>query len=192
MEADKAGDDHIALTKAVRARLRAEHKRTDVTAMQLLDGAADLPDGLTAGSINRWMNGLIRSAPRCQFDYVIARWAALPDNPNVTADGVPIRKRGKRYPKASGRWIEVTEAMSANLRAEFARTGADHTKLLSGAADLPEGLTTRIILGWLYRHVQTTRAAHWDYVAARLGAMPDFVGPLTPLRKPRSGKAEIT
>lgn len=192
MEADEVSDDHIALTKAVRARLRAEHRRTDVTAMQLLDGSADLPVGLTAGSVNRWINGLIRSAPRYHLDYVFARWAALPGNLNVTADGAPVRKRGKRYPTASGMWIEVTEAMSSQLRAELARTGVDHARLLDSIADVPSDLNARVIKGWLYREAETTRAAHWDYVVARLGTMPDFAAALPPLKRKRPGKLNIT
>jgi hypothetical protein len=185
MEADQASDDHIALTKVVRASLRAEHKRTDVTAMQLLDGAEDLPDGLTAGSVNRWMNGLIRAAPRCHYDYVVARWKALPD---ATA----TQKRGKRYPTASDAWIEVTDAMSSHLRLELARTGLDHAVMFEGLIDVPPGLNARIVKGWLYEEAETTRTAHWKYVVARLAAMPDFIGPLPPLTRKRDRARSMT
>lgn len=95
--------------------------------------------------------------------------------------------RGRRYPTGTECWIDVTADMAALLRAEFVRTGYEARNFLDGAVDLPERLNARIVQGWLYSEAKTTDAMLWEYVVARLAAMPDRDGPppLNPPRKPR-------
>ncbi|MEC3949290.1 hypothetical protein [Sphingobium sp. HWE2-09] len=176
----------VPITKAIRQKLRAEIKRTGVTAMMLLKEAPDLPDGLTVAHVNRWIGGVIDAARARHIDYVMSRWASLPDNAGrVSSNGSPLPKRGKRFADSAKR-IEVTAEMSRLLRSELARTGIDHATLLDGMSHVPEGLNARIIAGWLYRQAATTNEIYWAFVMTWLGAAPDLSAPLSvPLRKPR-------
>lgn len=172
----------VPITKAIRQKLRSEIKRTGITAMMLLKDAPDAPDGLTVAHVNRWISGLIDTAPARHVDYVAGKWASLPDAASVTRDSKPLAKRGPRYADGKKR-IEVTEEMSKLLRAELARTGIDHAKLLSKAEGTPLGLTARIIRGWLYRDAKSTREDHWSWVVGYLAVCPDFAGSLPPLTR---------
>lgn len=174
------------ITKVVRQTLRAEIKRTGITAIMLLNEAHDIPDGLNAAHINRWMGGVITSAPARHVGYVIDRWAGLPDNAgSVSADGGQRPKRGKRFADDDAR-MAVTEAMSKELRAELARTGLDHATLTQRFDNPPSGLTARIIRGWLYRDSATTNETYWNFVMAWLMATPDLSGLLpVPVRRSR-------
>lgn len=176
----------VPITKAIRQKLRAEIKRTGITAMMLLKDMPDLPDGLTVAHLNRWIGGVIDTAPVRHIDYVMSRWAGLSDNAGrVSSNGTPLPKRGKRFADGTKR-IEVTEEMSKLLRAELARTGIDHATLLDGISNAPEGLNARIVAGWLYRQAATTNEVYWKFVMTWLGATPDLSTPLpVPIRKPR-------
>lgn len=86
-----------------------------------MKNARDLSEGLPARSVNRWMTGLVSSAPRAHVDYVSARWGKMPDDPGrITRDGRKLSKRGARHPVPGEEWIALTDAMIALLRAEFA------------------------------------------------------------------------
>ncbi len=100
------------VTKAIRQTLRAEIKRTGVTALMLLKNAHDAPDGLNAAHVNRWIGGIVRSAPARHVRYVTARWEALPnDAGRVSCDGEALPKRGMRFADPSATRIDVTEEM---------------------------------------------------------------------------------
>lgn len=160
------------VTKAVRQKLRSEIKRTGITAMMLLKDAPDLPDGLTVAHVNRWIGGILNAALARHVDYVMDRWASLPDAESVIRDGKPVTKRGKRFADGAKR-IDVTEEMPKLLRSELARTGMNHATMLDGLADVPTGLTARMIRGWLYQDVATTNESYWNFVLKWLNDLPD-------------------
>lgn len=174
------------ITKTIRQAFRAEIKRTGITALMLLKNAADLPDGLNAAHVNRWIGGIVTSASMRHVAYVTRRWAALPDDAGrTTTGGKPLPRRGRRVADGNDR-IPVTEAMASELRAELARTGIAHATMLDGIDDLPPGLTPRIVKGWLYRDAATTDARYWEFVMTRLNTAPDLATPLpVPIKKPR-------
>lgn len=177
------------ITKAIRQKLRSEIKRTGLTALMLLQGAGDLPEGLTVAHVNRWISGIVKAASQSHVDYVMDRWASLPDKAGrVSPNGVLLPKRGKRFADGAKR-IAVTEEMSKLLRAEMVRTGIGFADILGGADDSPEGLNSRIIKGWLYGDVLTTNERYWNFVIARYAALPDGTpvpGPIKKSRKTRN------
>ncbi len=169
-QSDEASDD-IAITDAIRAALRAEIRRTGVTAIGLIKGRRDLPTGLDARAVNRWLTGVRKIARRSDLEFAAKRWAELPDDPGrVTTDGRRLSRRGARHPAADETWIEVTPAMSAHLRAELSRTGITSAAILRGVPDLPVGLNQRVVRGWLYGETKTTDEAHWAVVVRYLMA----------------------
>jgi hypothetical protein len=99
--------DEVQITAAIRHRLKAEIRRTGITAFKLFKDNADLPEGLMPRMVNRWAAGLSKRARKDHLDYALSRYAALPD-------------------KASGRsaqWMKFTPAMADRFSAELDRTG---------------------------------------------------------------------
>lgn len=178
-------DDLQPITKAIRQKLRSDIKRTGATAIMLLQGADDLPEGLTVAHVNRWISGIVKAAPQSHVDYVLAKWASLGDDAGrIGPDGVALPKRGRRH-ASHARSISVTEEMRTQLRAEMARTGIGFADILNGADDAPDGLNSRIIKGWLYGDVQTTDESYWHFVIARYAALPDGIPIPGPIKRPR-------
>ncbi len=68
------------------ALLRAEKKRTGVSAMALFRGRKDIPQKLTTSAVNGWLLGYIISAYREDVDYILNLYSSLPDNPWVNID----------------------------------------------------------------------------------------------------------
>lgn len=173
------------ITKAIRQNLRSDIKRTGTTAIMLLQGADDLPEGLTVAHVNRWISGIVKEAPQSHIDYVLAKWASLGDDAGRTGpDGHALPKRGRRH-ASDARLIGITKEKQAQLRAEMARTGIGFTDILGGADDVPEGLNSRIVRGWLYGDVQTADESYWYFVIARYAALPDGMpiqGPIVKVR----------
>lgn len=182
-------DALLPISKAIRQKLRSEIKRTGLTAIMLLQGADDLPEGLTVAHVNRWISGIVKAAPQSHIDYVLAKWASLGDNAGrIGPDGVALPKRGRRHARDAIS-ISMTEEMRTQLRAEMARTGIGFADILNGADDAPDGLNRRIIRGWLYGDVQKADQSYWHFVIARYAALPDGMpvpGPIKKIRKTRN------
>lgn len=172
--------------KAVRHSLKSELKRTGMTVIALLKDAKDLPDGLNVRAVNRWISGSEQPERRSQFDYVLGKLRALPDAPPGLKGHVAGRP-GRRHPRPGEEWIEVTAEMATQLRAEMVRTTLSFEAIAYGTAEKPEGLTPRIVRGWLGGDAKTTRKAHWEFVMQRLMIAPDG-GPLPPLTRKRQPK----
>lgn len=174
------------ITKAIRQKLRSEIRRTGTTAIMLLQGADDLPEGLTVAHVNRWISGIVKEAPKSHIDHVLAKWASLGDDAGrIAPDGHALPKRGRRH-ASDARLIGITEEMQAQLRAEMTRTGIGFADILGGTDDVPEGLNSRIIRGWLYGDVQTADESYWRFVMARYAALPEGIPIPGPIKKSRN------
>jgi hypothetical protein len=141
------------LTEAKLAELRAHAERTGIGAMLLLRGARDKPAGLNAYIVSTWINYSAQSAVPVHVEYALARWAGLPTN----------------------RRIAFTDEMRSTLAAEFTRTGSGPVQILKRANDVPAGLAHPIIQSWKSGRPKpaTIGEAHWNYVMARLHALPN-------------------
>jgi hypothetical protein len=159
------------ITKALRASLKAEIKRTGASAQLLLKNAPDLPDGLNGSIVNRWIGGIIRSAPQRHVDYVLAKWRSLPDHA-----GRLYKHRSKPPMEAKlsrSNWPNhrpISEADLATLKAHRQRTNIGAIRLLSGATDIPPGLTPNVVSSWLTGKGKAADPAHLAYVLARWDA----------------------
>lgn len=73
-------DRRITLTREHIAALERERERTGVAQTALLENAVDVPEGLSAAMITRWINGNTKTARTDFYDYVLSKWRALPDD----------------------------------------------------------------------------------------------------------------
>ena len=170
---DAAAGDDITITDTLRAKLRVERQRTGVTAINLLKACRDVPDGLNARAVNRWIGGLIRSAPASDLNYVVALWAALPDHPGqLSHDGGRRGRLGRRQPKEGESWIVISEAMRLHLRDELTRTGLTVPQLFRMEGNLPFGLNLRVFNGWLYGEIGQADQACWTFANELLRGCP--------------------
>ena len=97
--------NYVLLSKERLDALLAEKKRTNLGSIALLKNASDVPDGLKASTIDRWLAGQ-KAVRKSHYRYVIQRYKSLPDNcANVRR---PIRD-------APGR-IQVTAELRKKLR----------------------------------------------------------------------------
>lgn len=84
--------------------------------------------------------------------------------------------------------------MRGALNAELHRSGTGPVQILKRASDVPAGLSHLIIQSWASDGPKpgTVGQAHWDYVMARLRALPDGASSSTlSLRALRSLQVEI-
>jgi hypothetical protein len=141
-------DETVAITNEIKQKLKREKLRTGLSAIALFKSEIDIPIGLTSGVVNRWLSGLTKTASRNHLDYVIGKWSDRQDDAGrVSIDGSRTITRGRKFPKPSEEWINVTDEMAAHLRAEFVRTGVDYTSMLDDVSEVPDGLSSRIIKG---------------------------------------------
>lgn len=163
----------ILLTPQHRALFRAEKKRTGATPRMFLTDDLDVPDGLTFQTVNKWVTGSIKEVIKDHLDYVLKKWAQIPDNAGrILSDGT-ILLQGRRRFLISQRWVSLTEEMSAALNAEFTRTGASPHTFLNDIEGAPSQLSSRIIKTWIYRQAKTVNVELWSYIMAQLKALPD-------------------
>ena len=150
------GTDYVPLTGSIRAELRYQRTRTCVGAGPLLLRRDDKPRGLTASVVGSWLDGRTKSAREHYLHYVLTTWRALP-----TAS-TPVSP--SRASKPHREFIAVTPRIRDSLHQHKKRTGRGPHSLLSDMPDVPEGLTPRVIMGWLEGRSKTARWEHIDYV----------------------------
>lgn len=147
----KGGRSFVTISDELRAHLRREQERTGIGPMRLLRNAHEKPARLNSSTVSGWLGGVTRTASAAQFDYVLKRWAILPDN----------------------RRIPFTPDMRTHLEAEFRRTGTGSVTVLAKAADCPEGLTPALIQTLLRKNINTILESHWAFLQDRLRGIPD-------------------
>lgn len=158
-----------ALTDEILTQIRSEITRTGTGVMRLLRGAKEKPRGLTSNIVQTWLNGSVASASPLHVAFVLQRWSELPDAQRQA----------------------LTSDMIATLEAEFARTGMGAVTVLARADDRPMGLTQQVIQGWLRGRTNTVGIAHWEFVMARLAALPDLSLSAPSHRVRRMARADI-
>lgn len=128
-----------------REKLQSEIIRTGIRPSRLLGASCtDKPQGLSADAVIRWMKGIGPQLAEPYLEYLLRRYAKLPDSVSERAP--------------------ISDIFRQKLRAERARTGLSSAKLLSQASDPPDGLTANILNSWLTRGAKTAYKAHMDWV----------------------------
>jgi hypothetical protein len=150
-----AAPDRIAITAALRARLRAHVRRIGLGAITALSATEPLPEGLSAAMIESWLSGTTRTALRPHLKFVLDRWAAMPAQRNA-----PERPRRDE-------WVPVTDALRRELKHLRARSGLTARKLLARAGDVPSGLTATAIEHWMRGSRATASGRHVRFVLSK-------------------------
>jgi hypothetical protein len=107
--------DLVPVSKDLRARLKAEIKRTGVTGLRLCRMQEGLPP---SGMVNRWMKGIVFEARKIEVEAVLAAYEALP---NIDVALKP--RAGRRHEKVYAPRIPVTTEIGNFVRSELVRTG---------------------------------------------------------------------
>jgi len=186
MASDTPSEEDIPLDKILKARLRAETRRTGAAARELLRGCTAIPEGLTARVINRWLLGAVSTAPKVQIAFVMDAFARLPNASAISSDGKYNPKSGRRVAAADGAWITITPDMAALLQSEFSRTGLKADAFLMRRDDVPTGLTKSVIRNWWTMRSKRANPEFWRYVIDKFAAIPDRARAAPP-----SGRADI-
>ncbi|MBL27111.1 MAG: hypothetical protein CMM50_06115 [Rhodospirillaceae bacterium] len=137
--------DHISTALYV-DELRAHKRRTGINARHLLKQAKDIPEGLTAREIDRWIKPRPTAARRDHLDFVLDLWRRQPDR---TDDLIP-----------------VTPEMVAEIKAHRRRTGVSFYAIIYNGTEPPEGLhpaTLYQVVGGTQRSI---RKKHYEYMIA--------------------------
>ncbi|MBP5857411.1 hypothetical protein KAJ83_10365 [Marivibrio halodurans] len=140
----------VEIDETMRARLATLRAQTGAGPTKLLKAMQQVPDGLTAPAVSRWLSGASKTAPKDHLRAVIAAWEALP-----------------RY-----EFFAITAKQQRALRALIEETGAGPSALLRGQRGLcPEGLNSSTIGNWLRKPGHRVRKDHLDYVMGRLESL---------------------
>lgn len=136
----KRARNGIQITKDHIDQMEAAKRSTGCGAAAFLKWADNKPAGLTSTTIYQWMKGNAASANAEQLNFVLENWPKMP---------------GKR---------QVTMELSAQLRAEEARTGLGPKRLLGTMDEVPKGLKAITISRWMNGDVDTAWCDHVDAV----------------------------
>lgn len=172
--------DLIFITRAIRQRLRAELARTGVMPHTFLKqrnclNPEEIPTGFDAKTLKSLFRGRKPEVPAAHVEFILGKLAEIGDGEGkFDRNGKPFLRRGRNGPLPGEQWIEVTAEMVAHIKNERERTGFDIETLLA-AADVPQGLTLRVMQSWLYRQAKTVDPRYWSFVITRLAEMPDRV-----------------
>ena len=146
-------DETVLLTPEIREKLNRLRKESRIGPNGLLRGVRHkMPDGLGTWLIHDWMNEGTH-ARRDHLEFVVGRWESL-------------IKRGQIRET-------ITPAILRELRKERWRTSVTPHKLLKAANDLPRGLTSGIICGWLNGSSGSAQPGHLEYALKRWKTFPD-------------------
>lgn len=77
-------------------------------------------------------------------------------------------------PRPSGQEVRLTKAQRGALASERRRTRLNARQILCMCDCLPDGLTARVVNGWLAGHRMTANPDQFEFVIALYRAQPDF------------------
>lgn len=140
----------VEITDKTRQNLLDYRNLTGVGPRLLLRGRrSDVPPGLTANEITKWLCGITTKTQQKKIDYVLRLWAECND------------------------LVDVGEEFRQQLIAEKARTRTGTRKLLAHAVDKPDKLTPLTIDNWIGKTARRARLDHMHYVLQRWRSFPD-------------------
>lgn len=146
---------YASIIAEIREKLNSERKRTGIGPTALMRGTAHdpkRPKTLKGHTISLWLSGKIKSARKSQIDYVLERWAALPD-----AEQASARLLQERVTLTNEHLTIIDEAWSYGLLPD---------KVLQHP-DAPEGLNGAIIRTWQDRRIKSAAKTYLDFVMAQ-------------------------
>lgn len=143
---------YVPITDEIRRKLTVERKRTGVGPTALMRGTAHdekRPSTLKGQTISLWLSGKIQRARQSQLDYVLKRWAALPDTCTPSA-----RKPQERVTLTAEHLKAIDQAWNEGLLPDAIFNGRY----------APEGLNSAIIRTWKDRRIKSAAKPYLDFV----------------------------
>lgn len=144
----------VTITEQMQRNLMDYRTFTGVGPRLLLRGRRqDIPTGLTATEIAKWLSGLITKTQQKKLNYVLRLWAECSDI------------------------VDVSDHFRQQLLAEKQRTGIGTTALMALAENAPDKLTYQTIQNWLNKSAQRARIDHMSYVLNLWRSLPNKITP---------------
>ncbi|MBZ0098556.1 MAG: hypothetical protein K8F30_05705 [Taibaiella sp.] len=164
------GGKRRKISKTYIAALEFEQKRTGVKIPQLLKQSEGVPFGLTVFIVREWLKGNVKQAFPEYLDFVLNAYKALPDKK-------PSTKVRRTLPLPSGD-KPIKQLLRSTLSPISTQTLArmrhyrDTTGILPGfifknASDIPKGLKSTAVAGWLNGNIKSAEPAHVEWVLNR-------------------------
>lgn len=137
--------DRIPITPEIRDRLRRYRRETGLGFIRLIASHDDVPDGLTANTVTRILNGSLRTIPSGHLAWLEAAWR------NVS----PADCR-----------VELSRSIREQLIAYRTSTGCGIKRLFEETPGCPDGLAPSAVDNWLdpVVTVGTVLRSHLDFV----------------------------
>ncbi len=120
--------DRIPITAEIRDRLRRYRRETGLGFIRLIASHDDVPDGLTANTVTRILNGSLRTIPVDHLAWLEAAW--------------------RNVPPADCR-VELSRSIREQLIAWRASTGCGIKRLFEETPGCPDGLSPSAVDNWL-------------------------------------------
>jgi|GEM_PF-5236998 len=136
-------DHDMVLTTAQRACLNDWQERTGIGPVRLLSARGDVPLGLNANMVYRWMVGITRRVYSGYYDYVLTAYA----------EATPLKR--------------LTPADRDLLHAHKERAGS-WGALLVRLSPHPDYITADLLVSWAAGKASTVPQDLWDFVSERL------------------------
>lgn len=143
---------YVPITETLKSKLTTERKRTGVGPTALMRGTAhdpERPTTLKGQTISLWLSGKIQRARQSQLDYVLKRWAALPDNSTPNA-----RKPQERVTLTAEHLRVIDQAWDKGLLPDA----------IFDDRNAPEGLNSAIIRTWKDRRIKSAAKPYLDFI----------------------------
>lgn len=121
-----------------------EYKDLGFIPTALFKISKNIPKGLNADTVRRWLHGNSSRAKWVYLRYVMEECEKLKSSPQ--------------------RPVMIDDTLYNQLKMHRARTGIGGVRLLQDRTDIPDGLNGGIVATWLSKAAIKTRADHFDYV----------------------------
>jgi len=150
MEAYATLPTFLKVTPEMRKQLTDTMERSGIYQVALLKQAQDVPEGLTAKTIESCRNGATANIKEEHWNWVINTYATMP----------------KR--------LSITKNMVDGLKSEMKRTGLKAQAFMSQAQGMPEHINDSLLNSWVRAGgTKTCTEADWTTIIEAYKALPD-------------------
>lgn len=154
--AQRPAVEMVAITPSILQALHQEKVRTGLGAIRLLRSGTNRPDGLTHRMVQAWLDGGTRTARKDHLEFALETWRSHETR--------KVPKPPRRSLATESDYAILQPKDREFLHAQKDRTGRGTHSLLANMPDVPDGLTPRVIEGWLDGRCRKARKDHLAYV----------------------------
>ncbi len=145
---------YVVLTEELIRELKSYKEQSAIGVKSFLKNCKDIPEGLSISIIESWLSGVRKSARKDYFEYVSEKWKDLSISPY--------------------RYIKITDRKWEDLNYEKERTNVGALNLFKNIDNIPEGLTYKMVAGWLSKTTGTARKDYFEYVLQKWRLLPSI------------------